>query len=178
MSRYSSDATVLGAVVLSILGASRLEDLEPYFKKYGIAQCCPTDYYPVEPLSHMVDDIVHDRHTMDSMFDFVSMGIANALAIPLPPEVDTLEKWLTIFEGRYKTLYHGTDVGYVKCERVGKNHYQLHIRWPWADDIGYGMVYGMCKRFLPLGSHYDVYYDESVDRADEGAEETLLHVEW
>jgi hypothetical protein len=178
MPRYSSDTKVLGAVVLSILGTSRIDELQPYFQKYGIAQCNPGDYYPVESLAHMMDDIIHDRQSLDSMYDFVSMGIANGLSIPLPPEVDTLEKWLTIFESRYPTLYHGTNIGYVKCEKLAGSHYQVRVCWPWVDDIAFGMIYGMCKRFLPHGHTFYVYYDDQSVRADQGGPETIIHVSW
>jgi hypothetical protein len=178
MHRCSPDTQVLGAVALSILGTSRLNDLQPYFEKYGITNCLPNEYYPVESLVPMMGEIVHDHQLMDSMFDFVSMGIANGLAVPLPPEVDTLEKWLNVFERRYPTLYHGTDIGYVKCEQLAETHYQMHVCWPWVDDIAYGMIYGMCKRFLPPGHGFDVYYDEQATRADHGGEETIIHVKW
>ncbi len=178
MPPVSPDTKVLGAVVLSILGTSRLDELHPYFEKYGIERCLPDQFYPVDPLMGMIHDIVHDQQVMDSMFDFVSMGIANGLSIPLPPEINTLEKWLVVFESRYPTLYRGSDIGYVKCEKLAPTHYLLHIRWPWVDDIAYGTVYGMCKRFLPPGTGYAVYYDESGARVDYGDAETLLHVEW
>lgn len=178
MSPVSSDTKVLGAVVLSILGTNRLDELQPYFEKYGIARCHPSDFYPVEPLNGMINEIVHDQQQMDSMYDFVSMGIANGMSIPLPPEINTLEKWLMIFESRYPTLYRGTDIGYVKCEKLTPKHYRLHIRWPWVDDIAYGTVYGMCRRFLPPGVGFSVYYDDAGGRVDFGDPETLLHVEW
>jgi len=178
MSPVSSDTQVLGAVVLSILGTNRLDELHPYFEKYGIEHCHADRFYPVEPLMGMIHDIVRDQQAMDSMFDFVSMGIANGLSIPLPPQIDTLEKWLMVFENRYPTLYRGTAIGYVKCEKLSPTPYRLHIRWPWVDDIAYGTVYGMCKRFLPHGMGFAVYYDESGSRVDFGDAETLLHVEW
>lgn len=178
MPRYSSDTKVLGAVALSILGASRLSELQPYFEKYGIADCKPDEYYPVDSLAPMMDEIVRDHQKVDSMFDFVSMGIANGHSVPLPPEVNTLEKWLTIFEGRYGTLYHGTNIGYVKCEKLAPTHYQVRVCWPWVDDIAFGMIYGMCQRFLPSGHDFSVYYDESAPRADNGGPETVIHVEW
>lgn len=178
MQRYSSDTKVLGAVVLSILGTSRIDELQPYFQKYGIARCNPDEYYPVEALRNMVDDIVRDRQSIDRMYDFVSMGIANGLSVPLPSAVDTLEKWLNIFENRYSTLYHGTQIGYVKPEKLAKTHYQVRICWPWVDDIAFGMIYGMCKRFLPPGHIFNVYYDAQALRADEGGKETVIHVSW
>jgi hypothetical protein len=112
------------------------------------------------------------------MYDFVSLGIANGLSVPLGPAIDTLEKWLMAFESRYPTLYRGTDIGNVRCDKLDDGHYKLHIRWPWVDDIAYGMVYGMCQRFLSPDDYFTVYYHEPPIRADFGDDETVIHVEW
>lgn len=178
MAKCGPDTQVLGAVVLSILGSSRNDELKTYFERYDIKECEPDKFYPVKSFIGMIDEIVRDRQGLDSMYDFVSMGISNGLSVPLPPEVDTLEKWLTIFSGRYQTLYKGSDIGYVYCDKLAEGHYQLRICWPWVDDIAYGMIYGMCQRFLPAGSNYIVYYDDSVPQADKGGNETVIHVEF
>lgn len=178
MLRCSPDTQVLGAIVLSIFGTSRLEDLQPYFDKYGLKQYDPDKYYPIEPLFKLVNEIVEDRKGLDSMFDLVSMGISNGTSIPLPPEIDTMEKWLMIWGKRHPVLYHGTDIGYVKCEKNSDSNFTVRVRWPWMDDIAYGTIYGMCKRFLPPDSEFVVEYDGTVPRADEGADETVLHIRW
>ncbi|HML21714.1 MAG TPA: hypothetical protein PKD09_08710 [Aggregatilinea sp.] len=178
MARYSSDTKVLGAVALSILGTSRLSDLEHYFNKYGIYNYDENAYYPVEPLIAMMNDIVSDHQGLDSTFDLVSLGIANGRTIALPPEVNTLEKWLDIWSARHPMLYHGTDIGYIITEKLSETNFVVHIRWPWADDVAYGTIYGMCLRFLPSTAEFAVYYDENLSRADFGAEETVIHIEW
>jgi hypothetical protein len=178
MANCGSDTKVLGAVVVSILGASRSENLQPLFEKYNISECEPDQFYPTEPFIEMIDEIVRTRQGLDSMYDFVSLGVANGLSVPLPPEIDTLEKWITIFEDRYPTLYRGSNIGYVRCEKETEGHYRLHICWPWVDDIAYGMVFGMCKRFLPPDHEFSVYYETPPIRADFGDDETVIHVTW
>ncbi len=178
MARYSPDTTVLGAIAVSILGTTRGDELHPYFEKYGLSHYDPQKYYPIEPLMSLVNEIIAERRGMDSMFDLVSLGIANGMSIPLPPEVNTLEKWLNVWESRHPMLYHGSDIGHIKVEKLGPTHYQARVRWPWEDSVAYGTIYGMCKRFLPPGTPFTVYYDESVKRADQGGDETVIHIKW
>ncbi|HEX3053833.1 MAG TPA: hypothetical protein VHP83_24460 [Aggregatilineaceae bacterium] len=178
MARCGADTQVLGAVAVSVLGTSRADELKPYFEKYGLSHYDPSHYYPVEPLLHMVNDIVAERQGMDSTFDFVSLGIANGMSIPLPPEVDTMEKWLGVWMDRHPMLYKGSDIGYVKVEKLGEHYFRARVRWPWVDDVTYGTIYGMCRRFLTHGEHYTVWYDPDAVRSDRGGQDTVIYVQW
>ncbi len=178
MARYSPDIEVLGAVVLSVLGTTRLSDLEPYFDRYGIYHYDPEQYYPIAPLIEMVDDIVRERRGLDSTFDLISLGIANGRTIPLPLDIDSLEKWLNAWAARHPMLYRGTDIGYIHCDKLGGANFAVHIRWPWSDAVAFGTIYGMCQRFLPPETDFTVYYGDNGPRADFGEDETVIHIEW
>ncbi|WP_119067294.1 hypothetical protein [Aggregatilinea lenta] len=178
MTRYSPDLHVLGAAVLSILGTTRFSELQPYFHRYGIYNYDPDVYYPIGPLVEMVDDLVRDRQRIDSAFDLFSLGVANGRSIPVTPELDSLDKVLLSWPGVHTQIYRGADIGYVRCEQLDVQDFVLHFRWPWSDGLAYGTIYGMCLRFLPPNTKFAVYYDEDAPRADFGADETVIHVEW
>ena len=54
------------------------------------------------------------------------------------------------------------DVGEERAEKLGDKHLRLIMKTPYPDDLAYGVVWGMARRFLPTGTHFTVKYDEAA----------------
>ena len=176
MPRFSADTEIIGFIVLSVLGVQR-EALRLYFAKFGIEQYQPDVWYPVGPLVEVLNDLRRTRSNLDSIFDFVSVGVPNAMAIPLPPDT-TLEDALRGMDEGYYQFYRGSDPGGITVQQVGESHFTVSFRWPWPDGLAYGLVHGLGMRMIPTPNFMVVYYDESLARADDGGEQTVIHISW
>jgi hypothetical protein len=77
----------------------------------------------------------------------------------------------------YRMNYRGTDIGEVRAERVDDTHVRIIIRSFEPDNLWYGNMHGLMRRFA-RGSRWTVYFDPDVPRREQGGEVTIIHVRW
>jgi hypothetical protein len=99
----------------------------------------------------------------------------------LPPEMETapLVQKLMLLSALHDINHRGTgDPGRYIVEQVGEKHLKYTTNTPYPDDMIYGYIYGVAKRFLPRGTHFTVTYDPEVPRQHEGGTHTIFHLKW
>ncbi len=171
------DAEVLGGAIHGFIDAINRESIWPHLEKLGMTDIDPAAWYPKRMYVDLWNSILAAGGS--AMYDFVSIGMTIAQRA-WPPELDG-QPFETILAGwgdAFDTVNRGSDRGYIRTEKIGHNHYAIVHCTPDPDDLNYGVVYGVCKRFLPEGTHFSVRYAEDVTRRDQGGEETIIHIKW
>ncbi|MFP4321828.1 MAG: hypothetical protein ACLFTK_05175 [Anaerolineales bacterium] len=171
------DAEVLGGAINGFVGAVNSENIIPYLEQVGMTHIDPDAWYPKQMYIDLWNIILQDSHS--SMMDFVSIGMTIAeTAWPAELDGQPFEDILLGWGEQFDVVNRGEDRGYVRPEKLGPNAYALAIRTPDPDDLHYGIVYGVCKRFLPHGVHFKVAYDDATPRRDFGGDETVILITW
>ena len=120
------------------------------------------------------------------MLNMVSVGIAVIEHAPLPPEADDfpLLKQLSLVKSINQRSYRSTDggdtdaAGHFEVEQLGDRHIKYIGNSIWPDDLMYGYVYGLARRFLGEENSFVLKYDEDIPRQSEGGDRTVMHLTW
>ncbi len=138
----SPDSKVLGASLLAFTENLRAETIKPIVTSYHLDTIGPEDWID-EQLSL---DLLRAIEQNFSFEELVAVGIKYAELIPLPPEIDSLEKLISIGD----TLYHSTLLNappnVVTIEKIGPRHYRLIYNIPSPPFSTYGIVFGLINR--------------------------------
>jgi hypothetical protein len=115
----------------------------------------------------------------NAMFNLVSIGMAVADHAILPPKFAsmTADEFFPVVDQVYQAQHQG-NVGQLTTRKIADGHYKIETVSPYPDDFWYGIYYGWAKRYLPDGPPFTIQYDESVQRADEGGDSTVIEVSW
>ncbi len=172
-----TDAEVLGGAIHGFIHAINRERIERHLEKLGMTEIDPNKWYPKQMYVDLWNEILSSSDS--AMFDLIDAGMTIARGA-WPPEADELpfEEIVRTWGDAFDAVNRGADRGYVRAEQIADQHWILHLRTPDPDDINYGVVYGACKRFLPAGTLFTVWYDEKNRRRDEGGKETIIHLSW
>jgi len=169
---------ISGVTILSFLKCLGVEEFAPLIQKYGYTSIDPTAWYPLQP---MVDLFAKLATLPTQVLSLVDIGMNMAESARIPPQAQNvpfqyvLEGW----DSQYQANFRNGPVGHKTAVKLAPNYYKiLHTGTMLPDDLEYGMLYGFAKRFLPPGTHFRVWYDESVTQMDEGGTETVIHVRW
>lgn len=170
------DAEVLGGAIHGFIHAVNRDNIQPILQKLGMTDIDPAAWYPKQKYVDLWNEIL--ASSTSAMFDLVSAGMVIA-EIAWPPETDAMsfEEVLAIWGDAFDAVNRGADRGYIRAEKAGEKHYRIVHCTPDPDDLNYGVVYGVCKRFLPPGTQFTVTYDPEA-RRDFGGAETIIHINW
>lgn len=175
---FDPDSKVIGASVQGYVGCIRAEEIDRYIRRYNLTDINPGAWYSLQMLLDLLTDI-HEEHQGEAMFDFVSIGMKALEMTPFPPEVEALSFEQIIMAGEqvYASTHQG-NAGYVRPNIRSEKHIVQQTQTPYPDDLMYGAVYGMAKRFLPKGTRFTIKYDETTPRRDRGGEVTTFDMTW
>jgi hypothetical protein len=177
---FDPDSEVVGSSILAFIQCSRYENIAPHLEKHGLTDVDPKGWYPVQTWLDTLRDIAEHGGGMDTMFDFVSIGMKLSEVVPLPPEYDHLPFYEALMAtgARGYQFNHRGDVGEQRVELVDDHRLRVTIRTPYPDDLFYGFYYGLVRRYMPAGIEFTVAYDDSTLRRDQGGEATVLYITW
>jgi len=177
---FDPNTEVNGYSMLGFIQCLRKEEIRPYLEMRGLDNIDPEGWYPLQSWLDVLSDLAEKRPGQ-SMFDFVAVGMKVLEMTHFPPGFETLSlpKMLAAGNEAYAKVQHrGGDAGEVVLEVIDPHHCVQKVRAPYPDDFWYGIFYGFCRRYLPPGTHFTVYYDENMPRREQGGEQTLIHITW
>jgi hypothetical protein len=176
---FEPENEVLGAAVLSFIESVNFDNIKPFLDRYGLTEVDPGAWYPLQLWLDVLSDM-DEQSGGGAMFDFVSIGMKIIETAQFPPEFSTLSMKQAIMTANdlYRANMRGGDFGEYIIDQLNDNHLRITTRIPYPDDVAYGQLYGMARRFAPPGVHFTVYYDEDVPRSEQGGEKTIMHVTW
>jgi hypothetical protein len=169
---------VAGATVLSLVQNINSDDIAPVLEQYGFSTIAPKQWYSLNAFLGLLSEMINHPNVM---YNQVAIGISIAEVAIMPPHLQSasFEEMVEAWDEHYQANFRNGYVGHKQTIRVGNNHYKVIFNQTiMPDNIEYGVLYGFAKRFLPSGSHFTVWFDESVPQMDQGGEQTVLHVKW
>lgn len=172
--RYTNGAEVLGQSASAIFNNIRRDDVIESLKKHGVAQLEPDQWYPVDKFVDVMAEWYQNSSTTDNL---VSVGMAIIENAPLPPEVNQQSpiEQLSLISMIHDQSHRNGDVGKHIIEQVNSEHIKITSNTPYPDDMIYGYIYGICKRFLvPNGYRFTLKYDDA--KQHNGDKYTIYHI--
>lgn len=177
--RYAPGAEVLGQAASAIFNHMLGDEVMDSLRKHGVDQLKPDEWYPVDKFIEVFADWF--RNPENTSNQLVSVGMAIIDNAMLPPEMESapLVQKLMLLGALHDINHRGTgDPGRYIIEQVGEKHLKYTTNTPYPDDMIYGYIYGVAKRFLPRGTRFTVSYDPDIPRQHEGGTHTVFHLKW
>jgi len=174
---FHPDTEILGQAILDFETALGSERFRPILEKHGLTRIDAQTWYPAQKWLDALSEIAE---TSTAMLDFVSLGIRQLELAVMPPEFEQMPllEVLESLDAAYRLNYRGTDIGGIRVEVVDGKHVKVIIRSFEPDNLWYGNMHGLMRRFAPPGSRWTVYFDPDVPRREQGGEETVIHIKW
>ncbi len=150
------EAEVLGIGFLSLITNIKADEIAPFLSDQGLKSegIQPDGWYPHQTLMNIYRAIQESRHNVTE--NFVSIGMKIMEQAPFPPNMKTLDEALMSLEPTYQAAhrYH-TERGWIS-DKVSQCHYLITADDPYPDELCYGLLWGLVRRFAPKGSHFKV----------------------
>ncbi len=150
------ETEVFGGAFISLITNIKSDEILPYLQKYGIdpAEVRCENWYSLQTLL----DIYHD--IQDSQFNvtenLVSIGMRIMEQAPFPENMQSLDEALMSLGPTYRLGHrHHTEQGWIS-ERVESRDYIITADNPYPDELCYGLLWGLVRRFAPKGTHFKV----------------------
>jgi hypothetical protein len=178
---FDPNSEVIGQSMLGFVQCAMYDELRPFLERYGLAEVDPDQWYPLQVWLDILNDLPAKR-AGQAMFDFVSVGMAIAEVAPMSPVYGNGmhfgDALVASSGGGYLRSHRGGDVGGHSAKKIDNNHVVVTTRTPYPDDLIYGVLYGMARRYLPDDAGFIVEYDAETPRRDYGGEVTVVHITW
>jgi hypothetical protein len=172
---------VIGQAMLGFIRCAKYGEIYPFLEKHGLTNIDPDRWYLVQTWLDVLSDLAEARPNQ-AMSDFVSVGMAIAEVAPMSPVYDDGmpfgDAMVASSGGGYLRGHRGGDVGGHSAKKIDDNHIIVTTRTPYPDDVVYGVLYGMARRYLPDDASFTVKYDTETLRRDHGGEVTIFHIAW
>jgi hypothetical protein len=159
---------------------SNLQSFEtkPVMEKFDLVNLDPYQWYPTHKWLDALNELSQQPNLTQNT---LAIGMEIGKMVPVPPGLEnpTLEQMLMGLDIAYQAAHRNGDIGNVACEKLEEKHLRLTCTDLYPDDLTYGIVYSLAKRFLPPKTAFKVYYDEQITPRDQGGDgSTVIHVSW
>lgn len=168
---------IIGQALLGLIQNFEADNYQTLLKKYHLLEIAPDKWYPAQNLLDLMNEMAQ-HHNLSSNLVAIGMSVAQHAVLPPGAEKAGLAQILEMYSQIYGMQHRNGDLGYTRTEKITDTHYKVYRKTIYPDDLGYGTLYGLARRFLPKGTRFSVKYDEAVTRLDEGGEVTVIHVSW
>jgi hypothetical protein len=180
MPRYTllhPDTEMLGQVILDFENAIVTDKFKELFKKHGLTNIDAKKWYPAQPWLDLLNEILEDQ---SSLLDLVSIGIRQLELAIIPDDFasKSLVEILSSMDDAYRLNYRGTNPGGIKTEVVSERQVKMTVNNFEPDELWYGNIVGMMRRFAPADSQFTVTYAPDIPRRSEGGDVTVFLIAW
>lgn len=127
-------------------------------------------------------DMYQEIYDMVGETTLYSMGKGIPEMVPLPPQIDSLEKVLFSINEAYKMSHHGDEIGHYKVLEFSNDDRKAVIEAynPYPGAFDRGMITGFARRFKPeTSAGVEVEVDTTVpSRENDDADKSIYVVTW
>lgn len=171
---------LMGAMSNTFVENLQSAETRPVFEKYGLVDMDPNEWFSAQRFMDAVNEL---GQSVNLSANLIAIGMEVGKQMPTPENNanPTLSEMFYAWDGTYKALHrnHNNKIGGMQVEKISDRHYKMTHTHIYPDDLIYGMTYAYCRRFLPKGAPFKVYYEPDMPRMDEGdGEKTILHISW
>lgn len=148
------------------------QDFEHILQFYGLTEVDPESWYPQQLTLDIQKAIKESENGGEQLID---VGIA-VIETALFPPLDSLDDVFAGFSMQYNMNFrnHPPEEG-IFVNKISDNHYQIINGTPHSDEMVFGYVYALVKRFAPKSRQPRVSFDPSTPI--DGDEDTIINVE-
>lgn len=174
---FGDDAEVLGQAMLAFVQSVNFDEFQKILEQHNLNKIDPEKWYHQQIWLDVFNDIDQKKGASSNL---VSIGMKVIETMATPPEFDNMPflDQLRAFGGAYQANNRGKGIGEIQTEVLSDTHVIMHDGTPYPDDFVYGAYYAMARRFLPEGTQFSVYFDETAPKRKDGAKESLVHIKW
>ncbi|MFN8376003.1 MAG: hypothetical protein U0694_24410 [Anaerolineae bacterium] len=140
----------IGASLVDFVQYADPKLMTPIVEKHGFTKIDPARWYPLQAWLDVLTDVAHSPGGWQTL---VAIGQKVGAALPMPPEVNTLEQALLGAKYSLPLSHRGGYVGEVDARVMNDRHIQLIQLLPYPDNTAYGTFYGLSRRFLQGQKH-------------------------
>jgi hypothetical protein len=138
----------------------------------GVKDLKPDEWYPMQALCDFFET-VSSKVGKSTLFLIGKNLVVN---VPLPPQIDSIEKVYSGFDQVYKTSFHNVPSGEGwKCELTGPTSASMVCTSPFPDEYTRGVTEGFGRRFK---NNVTAKIDETKPRVDTGGKSVTILVTW
>lgn len=139
----SPNAKYLGANLKALTDNLKGEVTQPIMQKFNLEQIDPSEWHNAQ--IHL--DALREIEARCTFEELVAVGIKTAEFFPLPPEIDSMEKFLEASPQMAQLFMRDTDPAEgIRVEKLSNTHYRMILNLPLPPCVMYGGTYGMLKR--------------------------------
>ncbi len=164
---------MIGAALQAYDEAAYHDEFEPILADYGLEKIDPARWYP-QQLTLDVQKAIRDAPGGGN--SLVSIGMKIIETAKFPP-MESLEAALQAFAVSYPMNFRNqAENDLIRAERVSDNHIRVVNQSPHSDEMIYGYVYAMAKRFSPEDKHPIVKFEDNSQIDGDG--DMIINVSW
>jgi|GEM_PF-816482 len=169
------DTEMKGQMMIDFEQAAGSEEFLPILKRHNLDNLNPDEWYSAQRWLDVLQDIASA-----GFMNLVSIGMQQVENAEWPDEFYemSIADVLRETNGIYQGLYRGTDIGEIAVEVINDTHLKVILRIFEPDDLWYGNIYQIVKKFNSTDLAFSIAYDEDALRRDEGGEKTIIHVKF
>lgn len=162
MTKYKAstpETEVSGRALLAYFQVFRYNMIQPLLVEYDLHNIDPKKWYPQQRVLDMYAALV-DNHNNASE-NFVSVGMRLIENAEFPPTsnratVTRVEDALQSLDAFYQISHRNTGGEKWTVTMTGSSAAKVRVDDPYPKDIAYGIIWGLMKRFLPVGTYFTV----------------------
>ena len=170
---FDPNAEVIGQGVVAMVAALG-DSAVLIFAKHGLADIDPDAWYPMQSNLDAFREV-----SKGDFFNMVAVGMKTPDVALFPPEIDTVEKALTLLGQAYQMNHRGGEIGEYTFTKTGERSGEMVCRNPYPSDFDYGLIYRLVQKFRPTdGEGFKVVRDDSIPNRTTGADACLYRITW
>jgi hypothetical protein len=177
--KCNPEMEISGQTLQAYVNNVQADIIRPIFRKYRMLPDIESKkWYPLQPVLDVLKELSKSSNATTNL---VAIGVKIAeygvepediIEAPLPV---VLEHW----QDHMDISFRNGDPGKIITEKVHDKFYKVTQINLFPDDFCYGLAYGFARSRLPLGTNFKVWYEEGVNRIDDGGgDKTVICVEW
>jgi hypothetical protein len=174
----SPTVEVSGQYLIAYISNLQGYETKPVVEKLGLLDTKPNEWYSCQNFLDILNEL---GKLPNNSQNTLAIGMEIGKMIPVPPGMEnaTLEQMLMGLDFAYQGAHRNGDIGRFNCEKLAGNHYTMTCTDLYPDDLTYGIIYSLARRFVPPQTAFKVYYDTVITPRDRGGNRsTVIHVCW
>ncbi len=149
MKKYQAstpEALVIGAALQAYENAILYEDFRPILEEYGLTEIDPETWYP-QQLTLDIQRKIKSMPNGQQMLVSIGMKIIDSAVFP---PMDSLEQAVEAFAASYPMNFkHQAEEDVIRAQFVEEGRIEVYNCSPHSDEMVYGYVYALARRFAP-----------------------------
>lgn len=126
--------------------------VDEWLKESGIGEIDPKAWYPRQEWLNLLKKLEKEPGSMQNQVS-IGMKVIDNVVLPAGVTIETVDDAISmliaVYENNQQNLPEG-DPGY-EVKKINEKFYEVWDTSPYLEYVNYGYVYGILKRFLPMG---------------------------